>query len=223
MEILFLLAILILSIVIHEVSHGYMANFLGDPTARLAGRLTLNPIPHIDALGSVIIPGLLLFSGSPFLFGWAKPVPYNPYNLSNQRWGEGLVAAAGPGINIIIAIIFGLLIRFREVLGFSPELVSVAVIVVLINVVLAIVNLIPIPPIDGSKILRSLLPFHLGESIFQPLEALTYRLGPFALVGVLLLIIFVLGPFISQAVFAVVGLLTGLDFGQVAQILQNTL
>src|SRR3989344_5105606 len=88
------LVVLILSIIAHEVAHGYAANSLGDPTARLQGRLTLNPIPHIDLMGSIVIPALLIFTGSPMLFGWAKPVPYNPYNLKNQRWGEALVAIA---------------------------------------------------------------------------------------------------------------------------------
>jgi len=103
---IFIIAILILSVVIHEVSHGYVAQMLGDPTARLAGRLTLNPIKHIDPLGSVVIPALLVITGANFLFGWAKPVPYNPYNLRYGRWGEALVAGAGPVTNILFLVPF---------------------------------------------------------------------------------------------------------------------
>ena len=107
--------VLILSIIAHEIAHGYAADSLGDPTARLSGRLTMNPIPHIDPMGSVIIPAMLMFSGSPVLFGWAKPVPYNPYNLKNQRWGEALVALAGSATNILLAVIFGLIVRFGSI------------------------------------------------------------------------------------------------------------
>src|SRR3990167_1637702 len=113
---LFYIAILIVSVVIHEVSHGAVANMLGDPTAKIMGRLTLNPIPHIDPLGSVIVPLLLmtpaLFGGPAVLFGWAKPVPYNPHNLSNQKWGPAIVGVAGPFANFTLAIIFGLALRF---------------------------------------------------------------------------------------------------------------
>lgn len=159
---IFIIIALILSIIIHEVAHGYMANFLGDPTARLAGRLTMNPLPHIDPLGSVIIPGLMVFSGAGVLFGWAKPVPYNPYNLNNQKWGELLVAAAGPGINIFIAFVFGLIVRFGAVAGLDAAFLSIASFIVYINILLALFNLIPIPPLDGSKILAGLLPLRAG-------------------------------------------------------------
>src|SRR3990167_9704963 len=110
MTIFLSLVVLILSVIAHEVAHGYAADSLGDPTARLMGRLTLNPFPHIDPLGSVILPAVLVITGSPLLIGYAKPVPYNPYNLRN-RYGEALVAFAGPGTNILLAVIFGLLIR----------------------------------------------------------------------------------------------------------------
>lgn len=149
---------LVLSIVIHEVAHGYMANWLGDPTARLAGRLTLNPISHIDPLGSVIIPVLLYTTGAGVLFGWAKPVPYNPYNLKNQRWGEFLVAAAGPGVNLILAIVFALIIRAHVLVGLSSSFIEIAAYIVYINILLAFFNLIPIPPLDGSKVLAGILP-----------------------------------------------------------------
>ena len=152
--------ILIFSIVIHEVSHGYMAERLGDPTARLAGRLTLNPLVHIDPLGSIILP-LLTFFTTGTVFGWAKPVPYNPYNLRNGRRGELMVAFAGPLSNLSIAVIFSILIRIGTAYGtFGDSAIQIFAVVVLVNIALAIFNLIPIPPLDGSKILFSLLPLH---------------------------------------------------------------
>ncbi len=156
------LLILILSIVLHEVAHGYTANWLGDPTARLAGRLSANPLLHIDPIGSVILPALLFFSGAPFLFGWAKPVPYNPYNLNNQKWGESIVAAAGPLTNLLLATIFAVLIRFSSTFGFSGSFIDIAVYIVTINVLLAVFNAIPFPPLDGSKIIEPFLPFGLS-------------------------------------------------------------
>jgi Zn-dependent protease len=156
-QIFFFIA-LIFSIIIHEVSHGFAAEILGDPTARLQGRLTLNPIPHIDVLGSIIVPAILVFSGSGFLFGWAKPVPYNPYNLKNQKWGEAIVAGAGPLSNIFLAITFGLVVRFGSG-TLSTSFIGLAGLVVFINIMLAFFNLIPVPPLDGSKLLKSVLPF----------------------------------------------------------------
>lgn len=157
-----MIIILIFSVVIHEMAHGYAANWLGDPTARLAGRLTANPIPHLDPMMSVILPGLLVLSGSPILFGAAKPVPYNPYNFTNQKWGEALVAAAGPASNIGIAVIFAVLIQLSDVLSLSASFVQIAFMVVVLNIFLAFFNLVPIPPLDGSKILPKLLPYSLA-------------------------------------------------------------
>lgn len=154
-ESIFFIVIFLYSVIAHEVAHGKMAEFLGDPTARLAGRLTLNPLPHIDPIGSVFLPLLLLLSGSPMLFGWAKPVPYNPYNLTNQRYGNALVAGAGIGTNLFIALIFGICIRFFSVSGVFFATFSA---IVYINLVLGIFNLVPIPPLDGSKILFDFLP-----------------------------------------------------------------
>lgn len=154
--------ILIISVVLHEMAHGYAANWLGDPTARLAGRLTANPIPHLDPMMSVILPGLLLVSGSPIIFGAAKPVPYNPYNFTNQKWGEAIVAAAGPAANIAIAIVFALLVRSAETLGLSSSFAELSVMVIVLNIFLAFFNLVPIPPLDGSKILPKLLPYDLA-------------------------------------------------------------
>lgn len=157
-EIIFGIAVLIMSVIAHEVSHGYAAALLGDPTARMAGRLSLNPVKHIDPVGSIAVP-LVSYMLGGFIFGWAKPVPYNPYNLKNQRFGPAIVAAAGPAMNIAIAIIFGMLVRFAAPLGIANEaFYSLATMIVFINVLLALFNLIPIPPLDGSKILSAFLP-----------------------------------------------------------------
>ena len=156
-----MIIILILSVVIHEMAHGYMANWLGDPTARLQGRLSANPLVHLDPMMSVILPALLIVTGSPILFGAAKPVPYNPYNLRNQKWGEAMVAAAGPAANIGIAILFGVLVRLAGSLNLSEAFVSLSIQIIMLNIFLAFFNLVPIPPLDGSKILPRLLPYPL--------------------------------------------------------------
>src|SRR3989339_280333 len=162
MEFLFIIIILIMSVVIHEVSHSYAALALGDSTAKYEGRLTLNPLSHLDPVGSVLVPLIGYFAGG-FIIGWAKPVPFNPYNLRNQRWGESIVAFAGPAANICLALIFGLLIRFGVLIQFGEAFVQIAVMIVFINLILATFNLIPIPPLDGSKILFSVLPNSLLE------------------------------------------------------------
>ncbi|MEK7088096.1 MAG: site-2 protease family protein, partial [Patescibacteria group bacterium] len=150
-----------MSVVVHEVSHGFAASYLGDPTARLQGRLTLNPLPHIDPVGSVLVPLILFFTNAGIMLGWAKPVPVNPYNLRG-KYGEAIVAAAGPLSNIAIAVLFGLLIR---IVGdaLPASFLQMAVAAVVINIVLALFNLVPIPPLDGSKVLFAFLPHHLQE------------------------------------------------------------
>lgn len=159
MDTVFLIILLVISVIVHEICHGYAAEALGDPTACYAGRLTLNPIPHIDIVGSIIVPFILAIIPPHMVFGWAKPVPVNPYNLRNQRWGEVLVSAAGPASNLAIAIIFGLLIRFDTVYLFLPQsFLSISVSLVYINLLLAVFNLVPIAPLDGSKIFFGLLP-----------------------------------------------------------------
>jgi Zn-dependent protease len=174
------LAILILSIVFHEVAHGYAANWLGDPTARLAGRLSPNPLLHIDPIGSVLVPAVLYMISAPFLFGWAKPVPYNPYNLRNQKWGESFVAAAGPLANLFLATVFTILIRLSSSFGFSAEFVDMATYVVFINILLALFNAIPFPPLDGSKIIVPFLPFGLAMK-YRALTTYMENLGFVAL------------------------------------------
>lgn len=202
---------LILSIVLHEVAHGYAANWLGDPTARLAGRLSPNPLLHIDPLGSVIVPALLFLSNAGFLFGWAKPVPYNPYNLTNQRWGEAIVAAAGPLTNLLLALIFAILIRFAAPLGLPNSFFELSYYIVYINILLACFNAIPIPPLDGSKVLESVLPYQLRMK-YRNFGAIMERIG---LIGTFLFIIVFInifwGPF-SVVVGAIFELLTGMRF-----------
>lgn len=156
---LFYIAILMLSVIIHEVAHGYAALSQGDQTAKLAGRLTMNPLKHLDPIGSVLLPLILVLSNASFMIGWAKPVPYNPNNLKNFKWGTIVVASAGIIANLIIAIIFGLLIRLSPVLGLTaPGIIEAFSGIVIVNIVLALFNLVPIPPLDGSKILFALLP-----------------------------------------------------------------
>ncbi len=147
--------ILVMSVVIHELSHGYMAEILGDPTPRLQGRLTLNPLKHLDLVGSFIVPVITFFAG--FTFGWAKPVQWNPYNVKNKRWGELLISIVGPLSNFLIAIVFGIVIRFFGE-SLSPSFIQISLYVIAINIALAVFNLIPLPPLDGSKVLFALLP-----------------------------------------------------------------
>jgi Zn-dependent protease len=154
---LFAIAVLVFSVVAHEVSHGYMAQYLGDPTARFAGRLTMNPLKHIDPIGSFLVPIITSILPGGLMFGWAKPVPYNPYNLKDQVWGEAKVAAAGPLTNLTIAFIFAMLLRFTGGL-FTDSMLSLMHLIVLINIILGVFNLVPIPPLDGSKVLMSSLP-----------------------------------------------------------------
>ncbi|MDO8521101.1 MAG: site-2 protease family protein [bacterium] len=164
-QVLFSVLVLVFSVVAHEVSHGYMAQYLGDPTARLAGRLTMNPIRHIDPIGSLLVPFVTALLPGGIIFGWAKPVPYNPYNLRDQKWGDAKVALAGPLTNLGIAIIFAVLLRFGGE-AIAPPMVSIMHLIVLINVILAVFNLVPIPPLDGSKVLFNLLPLryrYVGE------------------------------------------------------------
>jgi Zn-dependent protease len=162
-----MVVVLLFSIIIHEIAHGYVALLNGDPTARMLGRITLNPIPHIDPVGSILLPVLLLLSQSSFLIGWAKPVPVNPLNFRNYRWGEFAVSAAGPVSNLVLAAIFSVVLR----LGLeNPGLTQLAYYGVSINIILALFNLIPIPPLDGSHILALVLPRELARlySYLQP-------------------------------------------------------
>ena len=197
MDTLFQIAILVMSVVIHEVSHGYAAEILGDPTARLQGRLTLNPFKHLDPVGSIIVP--LLTSLSGFTFGWAKPVPYNPHNLRNQKWGELAVAGAGPLANILLVLVFGLLIRFAGA-TFGADFANIAAVIIVINLVLAIFNLIPVPPLDGSKILWAFLPERFRQAR-ESMERYSFLL--------VIVVVFAIWQFLSPLIVWLFSLITG--------------
>jgi len=168
MTVVFPILVLIMSVVLHELSHGVSAARLGDPTARLAGRLTLNPLKHLDPLGSVLLPAALVVSGAPFVFGWAKPVPYDPRFLRGGKWGPAIVGAAGPCANIAIALIAGLAFRWGATSGALAATVgNLLATVIVINLVLAVFNMIPIPPLDGSKLLYAVLPRETALAVAQ--------------------------------------------------------
>jgi len=205
---IFYIVVLIMSVVIHEFAHGYSAYLLGDNTARLSGRLTLNPIKHLDPFGSVILPLLLILMRTGFIIGWARPVPYNPNNLRKGRIGNFIVAVSGIVANLAIAIIFGLLIRFAPMLGipiYNPLSVhpfyQITSIIVEMNLVLALFNIIPIPPLDGSKILFSFIP-----AKFRQIENFLEQWGIFLL---LFFIIFIWSS-VSPIIFIAFSFLTGL-------------
>lgn len=203
---IFYILVLIMSIVIHEVAHGYSAYLLGDNTARSQGRLTLNPLKHLDPFGSIILPLLLyLTTAGSFIIGWARPVPYNPANLRNGRKGDFIVAIAGILANLFIAIFFGLLIRVGPSLGIllDSPFYNIATIIVMLNLVLALFNIIPIPPLDGSKILFSILPFK-----YRYIENFLERYGMILLV---IFIIFLWGK-VSPIIFTIFSLITGFSF-----------
>lgn len=152
--------VLVFSIIIHEISHGFVAEELGDDTARRAGRLTLNPLPHIDPFGSILLPLILSILPGGIVFGWAKPVPFNPLNLKNMKRGSMLIALAGPASNLFLAGIFAIIVRGIILGGFSDIffLIPFLKVIIVINIVLAVFNLVPIPPLDGSKVLFYFLP-----------------------------------------------------------------
>ncbi len=206
LDLIFSLVILIVSVILHEVAHGYMANYLGDPTAKLQGRLTLNPISHIDPVGSILLPLMLVLTNSPIRIGYAKPVPYNPHYLPG-KYDEALVAGAGPGTNILLALVFGLLIRFGST-NMNPALFNAFVIIVFTNIGLALFNLVPIPPLDGSKVLAGILPGGVGRA-YADFRANFERFGVLTGTLVLLVLLYVLGPYFNIAVASVFHILTG--------------
>jgi len=181
------LPVLVLSVVVHEAAHAWMAARQGDPTAALLGRLTLNPLPHLDPIGSVLVPALLLLGGAPFLFGWAKPVPVDPCRYRHYRRGDILVSLAGVGANLLLALLFALLLAAlvwanRWAPGFDVSvalLMGMARVGILVNCALVVFNLLPVPPLDGSHVVAHLLP---------PRAAWAYRrFGAYGLIVLLLL------------------------------------
>ena len=197
---IFQLLVLIYSVVIHEVSHGLMADSLGDPTAKNMGRLTLNPLKHLDMFGSVLLPLFLFIVRSPFVVGYAKPVPYNPQNLNDKKYGPAKVALAGPASNLILALLFGFSLRLMPdvfTTSLIPQLFSF---IILLNLVLAIFNLFPIPPLDGHWLLMTFLPAR-----FNALKVFLYRYS--------LLLLFVFIIFIFPLIFSLVSVLYKLITG----------
>ncbi len=181
---------LMIAVILHEVAHGWVAYRMGDPTAKMAGRLTLNPIPHVDPFGTLILPAMFIILGSPIIFGWAKPVPINPLNFRDLRMGTFLTSIAGVVMNLTLALSFGLAYRFLYSLSDSVDSFVASTIIypllifctksVLINLILALFNIIPIPPLDGSKALMSFLSFKYWELFYK------YEIYGFFVITVLL-------------------------------------
>ena len=181
--------VFVLSIVVHECAHGVVALWNGDPTAREQGRLTLNPLPHVDPVGSIILPGLLFLTHAPFLFGWAKPVPVDSSRLRHPVNDHLKVALAGPASNLLLALMFAALARVAPEEGFLAPLRLMGYMGVVLNCALALFNLIPIPPLDGSWVLMR----------FMPLRHIVV-LQQFRLAGMVLIVVLLSVPVVANAV-----------------------
>jgi len=204
-------ALLFPAIILHEVAHGYVAFLLGDPTAQRAGRLTLNPIKHIDPVGTILLPiALLAISGGRFFFGYAKPVPFNPRNFKNERTGMLLTGIAGPVTNIVLAIVCGLLIRVFPTTGpaWLGTVFELLYYFAYANLVLAFFNLVPIPPLDGSRVLQWFLPDGLRDA-YHSLE----RYGFIALIGLSWIFPGMFSAYLEITVVPVFAAITGLPIG----------
>ena len=203
---IFVVVIIILSAIIHEVMHGVAADWLGDHTARYAGRLTLNPLVHLDPVGSIMLPLLLVVLGSPIFFGYAKPVPYNPYNLRPGRFSEAIVAGAGPASNAVLALLGALVIRSGL---FSINVQGTIFLIVVVNVMLCTFNLIPVPPLDGSKVLAAFLP----QPLARGWDKVRYNLERNPLIGmvIVVLIVYGLGSIYSNFIYSIASMIAGLQ------------
>ncbi|HCM54097.1 MAG TPA: site-2 protease family protein [Candidatus Magasanikbacteria bacterium] len=196
MDTIFLIFVIVFSAIIHEYAHGWMANQLGDQTAKYAGRLTLNPLKHIDPIGSILLPLLLIPTG--FLFAYAKPVPYNPYNLRDQKWGSLKVALAGPLSNFILAFLFGITLQLMP----ASPMTGFLYIIVYANVLLGVFNLVPIPPLDGSKVLAGLGP-----------DRFMYTILSWERFGFILIILFLVTGLLSSVLTPLLRFSSGLILG----------
>ncbi len=201
-NIIFQLFILVFSVMIHEISHGLMALSFGDKTAEYAGRLTLNPLKHIDIFGSILLPLFLFATGAGFMIGWAKPVPYNVYNLRNRKIAEPLVAFAGPLSNLLVALVFGLILRAIAATMPASPLILIFAFIVIVNISLAVFNLIPIPPLDGSKVLFSIIPVG-GRFVFSQFAE---RYGILIIILIVVFVPTLLTPVISSLFSLITGL-----------------
>ncbi|MFW0862528.1 MAG: site-2 protease family protein [Candidatus Komeilibacteria bacterium] len=182
------------AIVVHEFSHALAAYKQGDVTAKLNNRLTLNPIPHMDTFGTILLPAMLILSGSPLVIGWAKPVPVNPANFKNKKWGNTIVSLAGPLANLISAIVFFIILKILSVISpflFTTLLPAFLISLIIVNTVLMIFNLIPIPPLDGSKFLFDVLP-----AKYNNIKVFLSQQGPW-----LLLILLIADSFLGLGIF----------------------
>jgi len=225
---IFSILALIMSAVLHEYAHGWVAYKLGDNTAKNMGRLTLNPISHLDPIGSVILPILLVLSNTGFILGWAKPVPYNPYNLRDARYGDLKVAIGGPATNLMIAIVFGIVARLLPIASGLKQTLAVsflqgdqtfllnemqgslmasifvlAIIVCFINLLLMIFNLIPIPPLDGSKVLMTFLPYEW--------QVRMHKIEPYGFFIIIFMLMFGVFSLIWPVIIFLFTIITGLS------------
>lgn len=225
---LLIITALLISVIFHEVAHGWIAYKLGDTTAKDAGRLTLNPLAHLDPVGSILVPLLLISLGSGFIIGWARPVPYDPRNLRDQKYGHLKVALGGPGTNFILALIFGSVARFTDLpLSLKQKLVTsylqgnydfllgemqgslivcifaVAIIFCFVNLLLMIFNLIPVPPLDGSKVLMTFLP--------HDLRVIMRQIEPFGLFIIIFLLMLGLFRYILRILLFLFLLIVGVE------------
>lgn len=194
-----IIIIFLFSVIIHEISHGFMADFLGDPTPRLAGRLTLNPIHHLDPVGSVLVPFLLIIMKTGFIFGWAKPVPVNPHNFHDQKYGKFKVGIAGISANIMLAIVFGIPVRFLpQAVPFFQNLNIFFAYIAGINLLLAVFNLFPLPPFDGFHVFFSFSPkLEYKMESFQGVQFISFFIA-------ILFILYVGIPYIVKPLFSLI-------------------
>ncbi len=195
--------VLLFSLTVHEAAHAWTADWLGDPTARMLGRVSLNPAVHIDPLGTIVFPLIAMVTNLPII-GWAKPVPYNPYNLTRApRWGETIVAAMGPLTNFALVIVFAILMRVWD----DPTFGAICFIGILVNLWLGLLNLIPVPPLDGSKVLSGILPRALAHQYDQWRARMEYN--PFLGFGIVLILVVLFGSTIGDFVYSLARAIAG--------------